>query len=181
MATTLHVTTSPGPILAAIARHRAAFDAFQVAPEGRPTDLADIEMREALSALLVTPCGSRFGCLALLTHLRWWLIEETDFADDYAPEYGIAASRALDLTLFLGEHAPRVVAALPAPALAARLSTATTPVLTEPGETWCHVSPLRPDTAHVRAPRVIDAIGEVVAAIVLIAGGAVLTALATLA
>lgn len=49
------------------------------------------------------------------------------------------------------------------------------------GEPWRFASPVRPDTTHVRALRVIDTIGETVAGLVLIAGGAVLTALATLA
>ncbi|MDP4026681.1 hypothetical protein Q8W71_29165 [Methylobacterium sp. NEAU 140] len=38
-------------------------------------------------------------------------------------------------------------------------------------EPWEAVQPVRPDTAHVRAPRFIDLAGELLTAIAIIAGG----------
>ncbi|KQO94035.1 hypothetical protein ASF33_14790 [Methylobacterium sp. Leaf92] len=38
-------------------------------------------------------------------------------------------------------------------------------------ENWQAVAPVRPDTAHVRAPRFLDLGGELISALVLIAGG----------
>lgn len=67
------------PIHAAIARHRAAYDAFQVAPEGTPSVEASNEYDAASDALVSTACATRFGALALLTHLRWWLADEAEF------------------------------------------------------------------------------------------------------
>ena len=47
-------------------------------------------------------------------------------------------------------------------------------------EPWQAVTPIRPDTAHSRSLRFLDAAGELLAAIVIIGGGMVLTGLATL-
>ena len=90
------------PIHAAIARHRAAYDAFQVAPEGTPSVEANDEYDAASDALVSTACATRFGALALLTHLRWWLADEAEFKAGHQPAYGLAEARAADLTLFLG-------------------------------------------------------------------------------
>ncbi|WCS24461.1 hypothetical protein LOK46_25555 [Methylobacterium sp. NMS14P] len=38
-------------------------------------------------------------------------------------------------------------------------------------EAWEAVAPIRPDTAHVRAPRFLDLAGELATAAVIIAGG----------
>ncbi|KAB1071550.1 hypothetical protein F6X51_19605 [Methylobacterium planeticum] len=38
-------------------------------------------------------------------------------------------------------------------------------------EPWHAVAPVRPDTAHVRAPRFLDMAGDLVSAFVIIAGG----------
>lgn len=38
-------------------------------------------------------------------------------------------------------------------------------------EDWQAVVPVRPDTAHVRAPRFLDLGGELISALVIIAGG----------
>lgn len=38
-------------------------------------------------------------------------------------------------------------------------------------EAWEAVEPVRPDTAHVRAPRFLDLAGELVTAVLIIAGG----------
>ncbi|WP_345822919.1 hypothetical protein ABC766_32090 (plasmid) [Methylobacterium fujisawaense] len=52
----------------------------------------------------------------------------------------------------------------------------------QPGaiEPWEAVAPVRPDTAHSRSLRFLDATGELLAAVAIIAGGMVLTGLATL-
>ncbi|KAB1075462.1 hypothetical protein F6X53_24915 [Methylobacterium soli] len=47
-------------------------------------------------------------------------------------------------------------------------------------EAWKAVSPVRPDTTHVRALRFLDVGGELLAAFVLIAGGAGVVGLASL-
>lgn len=97
------------PILAAIQRHRAAFDAFQVAPEGKPSLIANDEYDAATEALVATPSATRFGALALLAHLRWWLAEEVKFAAGHQPGYRLAQARAGDLTLFFGTNLPPVL------------------------------------------------------------------------
>ncbi|NEU14952.1 hypothetical protein G3T14_23170, partial [Methylobacterium sp. BTF04] len=63
-------------------------------------------------------------------------------------------------------------------------SAATTPPNEPlPGEVepWQAVAPIRPDTAFVRSPRLLNGLGEAFAALVLIGGGALLVGLATLA
>ncbi|WP_342111772.1 hypothetical protein [Methylobacterium sp. SI9] len=47
-------------------------------------------------------------------------------------------------------------------------------------EPWQAVTPIRPDTAHSRSLRFLDATGELLAAVAIIGGGMVLTGLATL-
>nr|WP_267427984.1 hypothetical protein [Methylobacterium sp. GC_Met_2] len=47
-------------------------------------------------------------------------------------------------------------------------------------EPWEAVYPVRPDTAHSRSLRFLDAAGELLAAVAIIGGGMVLTGLATL-
>ena len=47
-------------------------------------------------------------------------------------------------------------------------------------EPWQAVTPIRPDTAHSRSLRFLDATGELLAAVAIIAGGMVLTGLASL-
>ncbi|WP_246696858.1 hypothetical protein [Methylobacterium planeticum] len=106
MATILHDQPQPDPIHAAIARHRAAYDAFQVAPEGILSIEANDEYDAASDALVSTACASRFGALALLGHLRWWLKDEAEFRAGHEPAYSLAEARAADLTLFLGTPLP---------------------------------------------------------------------------
>ncbi|UIY45620.1 hypothetical protein [Methylobacterium radiotolerans] len=52
----------------------------------------------------------------------------------------------------------------------------------QPGaiEPWQAVAPIRPDTAHSRSLRFLDATGELLAAVAIIAGGMLLTGLASL-
>ncbi|MGX9984629.1 hypothetical protein [Methylobacterium fujisawaense] len=75
----LHAFVTPDPIHAAIKRHRAAYDVYQVAPEGTPSVIANDEYDAASDALVSTACATRFGALALVEHLRWWLHQEAEF------------------------------------------------------------------------------------------------------
>lgn len=52
----------------------------------------------------------------------------------------------------------------------------------QPGtiEPWQAFAPIRPDTAHSRSLRFLDATGELLAAVAIIGGGIVLTGLASL-
>jgi hypothetical protein len=94
------------PIHAAIADHRQAWDAFQVAPEGEDTILANDALFETMDTLLAASCATRPGAHALLAHLRWWLAEEAEFAVGYQPAYGRAEARAAELAMLLGAPAP---------------------------------------------------------------------------
>ncbi|MCJ2124349.1 hypothetical protein [Methylobacterium sp. J-077] len=172
-----------------------------MAPEGRPSVIANDEYDAASEALVSTACSTRFGALAFLAHLRWWLTEEADFQDGHQPAYGLAEARAADLTLFLGTPLPPAVIpnAVPLGHAAAGVvrQLAHGPASehhwpedqfcalhdeARPGEDepWRVVMPVRPDTAHVRAPRFLDIAGELLAAAFIIGGGMVLTGLATL-
>ncbi len=91
--------TEPDPILAAIATHRAAYDAFQVAPDGKASILAEEAYREAGDVLVTTACTTPAGAVKLLEHLRWWLAEEVAFADSYGLTYRAAQVRVADLTV----------------------------------------------------------------------------------
>ncbi|MDP4027217.1 hypothetical protein Q8W71_32095 [Methylobacterium sp. NEAU 140] len=183
-----HAFTLPAadPIHAAIVRHRAA---YQVAPEGRPSVEANDEYDAASEAIVTTACTTRFGALALLEHFRWWLREEAAFKAGHQPAYGIAEARAADLTLFLGTNLPPVPLHRAAPQGRLAPPLAVRPVLALdlqrrdtvaalhderlPGEIelWEAVQAVRPDTAHVRAPRFLDLAGELLTAVLLIARG----------
>ena len=182
-----HAFTTPDPIHAAIARHRAAYDAYQVAPEGIASIEANDEYDAASDALVSTSCATRFGALALVGHLRWWLAEEADFKDGHQPAYGLAAARAADLVLFLGTPLPPCVippAPRPLPMVDLRRRDSVAALRDEslPGEDepWRAVAAIRPDTAYVRAPRFLDVAGELLAAVAIIGGGMVITGIATL-
>ncbi|MDO9428403.1 MAG: hypothetical protein Q7T93_16425 [Methylobacterium sp.] len=95
------------PILAAIAQHRQTWDTFQIAPEGDDSLNACCEMADALDVVLATPCATRAGVAALVEHLRWWLVEEAEFADDYQPSYGRAEARIAEIVMLMG--VPRAV------------------------------------------------------------------------
>lgn len=193
-----HVSHASDPIQAAIVRHRSAYDAYQTAPEGQASVIANDEYEAATEALIVTSCASRFGALTLLAHLRWWLAEEAEFSAAHQPSYGIAEARAADLTLFLGTNLPPVAIptatpmgrfkspsssrSLPSWSIYRRRAPMRPPNEILPGEIepWQAVAAVRPDTAFVRALRVMDAAGDFLAAAVIVGGGALLTALATL-
>lgn len=187
-ARSLTIAAINDPIHAAIQRHRAAYDAFQVAPEGEASMHASDDYDAATDAVATTPCATRFGALALLTHLRWWIGEEAEFSAGHQPGYGIAQARVADLTLFLGTNLPPVsipraypqgrmpsVSTRPLPVIDRlhRASDAAQPDEPLPGEgaSWEAVAAVRPDTAFVRARRFMDAGAEFLAAITIIAGG----------
>ena len=90
--------TGADPILAAIATHRAAYDAFQVAPDGEASILAEGAYREAGDVLVTTACTTSAGAMGLLEHLRWWLADDAEFAQAHQPTYGAAQVRVADLT-----------------------------------------------------------------------------------
>ena len=102
MATIPHVPNLKDPILAVIDRHREAWSVFQVALEGGASEAASLETYDSLTALLGASCATRFGSIALLQHLRWWLAEEAVNAPAYGEQWGAARARAADLTIFLG-------------------------------------------------------------------------------
>ncbi|WP_066922865.1 hypothetical protein [Methylobacterium sp. CCH5-D2] len=101
-----HVPTHADPIQGAITDHRKAWAAFQVAPAGNPSLVAEQTLDGTLSTLLLTPCKSRGGAVALLQHLQWWIAEEAPYADSFAPLYAFAETRAADLALFLNAQPP---------------------------------------------------------------------------
>ena len=168
---------------------------FQVAPEGEASEVANLETYDALTALLTTSCATRFGSLALLSHLRWWLAEEAVNAGAYGEDWSVAQARAADLTLFLGT--PPVPAASsnwqPLGRAAARVVSRARlydgPAFDlwasedQPGsiEPWQAVAPIRPDTPYSRSLRLLDGMGEAFAGLSLICGGLVVIGLATLA
>lgn len=203
MATISHTLTSPDPIYVAITCHRTAYDAFQAAPEGAPSYAAFDAYNTACAALVGTPCATRFGALALLTHLRWWMGEEAEFRADYEPAYSLAEVRASDLTLFLGSPlAPAVgrsvdvlAGSLPLAAPSGRLgrplpacdgyhqsapSAPRNEAMPGEAEDAVFIAAARPDTAHVRASRLLTLSGEVLTGLFLICAGAVLTGYASL-
>ena len=123
-----------------------------------------------VSVLLATPCATRAGMFCLVRHLRWWLTEEAVNAEAYRTEDGpnawtIAEAREADLSLCLGvEHVQRLPIALPA------------------GRLIGPVIDLRPAAVAtpIRFARLLSRAGDVVAALVLVAGGVGFTSLATL-
>ncbi|MCJ2098975.1 hypothetical protein [Methylobacterium sp. E-046] len=121
------------PLYAAISAHRAAYDAFQVAPEGEDSELANCEMLDALDALVIAACAfplfSRplpVGTGALLAHLQWWLADEAVNAADYQPNFAILLDRAADLAAVLAEPAnpDPIIAAIAAADMANATHTA---------------------------------------------------------
>ncbi|GJE19539.1 hypothetical protein [Methylobacterium marchantiae] len=104
------VSANRPSVFEAISAHRAAYDAFQVAPDEN-VDLdaaldAQSAMQTALIEMLTTPCVSRPDALALRSHLQWWLADEAESAADYQPAYAIAQARAAELTMLLNGGVP---------------------------------------------------------------------------
>ena len=166
MATILHVPTQSDPIFAAIAAHRAAYDAYQVAPEGKASIIANDDYDAASDDLVASACSTRFGALALLEHLRWWLADEADFRSGHEPAYSIAEARAADLTLLLGD-APSTAVAIPQAAPCGRLGT-------DALASWL------PASQPARLSRCLAVAGDGLTAFLLICGGAFLTGFASL-
>lgn len=149
------------PVLAAIERHSEAWAVFQVARLGADSGRPGGETHAALTALLGTACATRAGAFCLIQHLRWWLAEETPNAGAYGDAWAIARAREADLSKFLGvEPIERRPVALPSGRM---LATAVDP---------------RPAPAVAGGVRAVA--GEALAALILVAGGAFLTAFATL-
>lgn len=145
-----------------------------VAPDGEPSLRAEGALEAALAALLGTPCATRFGGFALLRHLRWWLETESEFSGGYQPGYSIAQAREADLTLFLGsDGVSRIGTALPSgrPSVPAALLA--------PRRSVIEAGPV-PSPALVHLGRAVASAGELLACLVLVAGGCMLTGLASL-
>lgn len=96
----------PDPVLAAINRHQSAYDAFQIAPEGEDSVLAQDEMLDARSELLSTSCATLAGCFALVEHLRWFLVEEAENYGDHDSEWRQIKGREAELAMLLGSRLP---------------------------------------------------------------------------
>ncbi len=161
---TLITRTVPhDPIHAAIERHRAAVEDYQLAP----SLLTNEETDAALHALVVTACATRAGAAALLAHLRTFLKDEAEFAEGWWPSYPMAQARAGDLALLLGADMPPV--AIPPSFPSGQMSPAAVLQL-----------PPRPAAPlHLRVIRSIGAAGELVSAIAIIGVGAWLVGHAT--
>jgi hypothetical protein len=97
------VEQAPDPILAAIAEHQVAYDAFQIAPDGKDAELAQDEMLEARGVLLSTSCVTLAGCFALIEHLRWFIAEEAvNYAETNDQEWRQIMAREAELAMLLG-------------------------------------------------------------------------------
>ncbi|CAA2108976.1 hypothetical protein MBUL_04469 (plasmid) [Methylobacterium bullatum] len=177
------------PILAAIQAHDDAWQAWRAA-RGAQAVGALADMRAALGALVTTPSTTQFGSLALLRHLRWH-IQHDGIMD------ALVLARAGDIarTLHLDFPPSDMPRSQVAPVLRA-LTAASRPASrydgpafsefeaeTPPGsiEPWQAVAPIRPDTPHVRALRILDGMGETLAAVAFVVAGMALVGLATLA
>ncbi|KQS75472.1 hypothetical protein ASG32_27295 [Methylobacterium sp. Leaf361] len=165
-------TPAADPVLSAIDAHAEAWAVFQIAEAGRPSEIAEDAMSLALEELLATPCGSHFGALALVRHLRWLIREEaiTVEADSMLDRFILA--READLSRFAGSDLPPDLLPIASPLgrLAPRVVPSLPPVLAAPqGEPILR-----------RVLRASGLAGEIFAAAVIIGGGAVLTGLASL-
>lgn len=160
------------PVLVAIETHDEAWAVFQVAPGGRPSEVAEDALHLAFENLLATPCLTRVGALALVRHLRWIIREEAIFpeCDDVLGRFALA--READLARFVGSDLPPEY--LPQAAPLGRLAA----------QVVHRLPPVPPATARRPLPgrlaRVTVVAGEALAAVAIIGGGIVLTGLATL-
>ncbi|MCJ2042424.1 hypothetical protein MKK55_26250 [Methylobacterium sp. J-059] len=151
------------PILTAVDRHSEAWSVFQAAPDGEGAIRAEDDADSALMALLGTPCATRGGMLCLIRHLRWFLVEEAPNATAHGDAWAFAQAREGDLSRCLGvEPVRRLPMALPSGRLL--------------GPT-IDLRPPLPPARYVR--RVLAAAGELLTAIAIVAGGSVVTGLAS--
>lgn len=97
-----HALSPADPILPAIRRHVVAWTTYQTTPPDHVTEQIDTTCFASLDALLSTACTTRWGALALLQHLQWWLAEEDVNGTVYGESWRVAKARAADLSLFLG-------------------------------------------------------------------------------
>ncbi|WP_437872010.1 hypothetical protein ACSD7O_07285 [Methylorubrum extorquens] len=149
------------PVLAAIERHSEAWAVVQVARPGAESVQADNEEQAALMALLGTACATRAGAFCLIQHLRWWLAEDAPNAGTYSDASAVARAREADLSKFLGvERLERRPLVLPS------------------GRMLAPVAERSP--APARGGSVLATAGEVLSALIIVAGGACLTGFASL-
>ena len=160
------------PVLAAIDHHAECWAVYQIADAGRPAELAEDALSEALEDLLATPCHSTFGALAMVRHLRWLIREEgiTVEADSLLDRFIFA--READLVRFTGSDLlPEALpVASPLGRLCPRVVPSLPPVLKQP----------QGDPILRRVLRAAGVAGEIFSAFVIIGGGACLVALASL-
>lgn len=94
---------APDPITAALNRHRRAWEAYQVAPEGHHSRAWAYEMSDALDEVLDTPCATLAGCFALVEHLRWFIAEEAvNYAAENGRDWQRVVAREAELSMLLG-------------------------------------------------------------------------------
>lgn len=148
------------PVLAAIEAHSEAWAVFQAAPSGEPALHAKDASDAALMALLGTACATRAGMFCLIRHLRWFLTKETPNAEGHGDAWAIAQAREADLSRCLGlERIERLPSVLPSGRLIGLLID------------------LRPSTVAPAAPirglagRPLSVAGEMLAALIIVAGG----------
>ena len=160
------------PILAAIQAHAEAWSVFQVASAGDASHRAEAALQVALEELLATPCGSQFGALALVRHLRWYAREEAVGLDPDDFFGHLVLMREADLSRFAGSDLPPDMLAVAAPL--GRL----TPVAERRTLPYRTAAPR--EVVRRRLLRASGLAGEVLAAVAIIGGGFILTGLATL-
>lgn len=149
------------PVLAAIERHSEAWAVVQVARRGADSVRTDDELHTALNTMLGTACATRAGAFCLIRHLRWWLSEEAPNAAAYGDAWAVAQAREADLSKFLGvEPIERRPVALPSGRMLAPIA--------------------KQRLALTAAGSVRAVVGDALAALILVAGGAFLTGFATL-
>lgn len=157
------------PVLAAIDAHAEAWAVFQIAASGHPSEIAEDALSVALEDLLATPCGSHFGALALVRHLRWIIREEgiAVEADSLLDRFILA--READLSRFAGSDLPpdAIPVASPLDRLCAHVVPELPPVLRAP----------EGDPILRRVLRAVGVAGELLSALVIIGGGACLVGL----
>ena len=160
------------PVLAAIDRHAECWAVYQIADSGRPSELAEDALSVALEELLATPCGSHFGALALVRHLRWLIREEGIAVQADSLLDQLIMAREADLSRFASSDLPpdALPIASPLGRLLPPVVPSLPPVLRAP----------QGDPILRRALRAAGLAGEVLSACIIIGGGAYLTALASL-
>lgn len=166
-----HRVLPTDPVLAAIDAHAEAWAVLQIADCGRPSEIAEDALSVALEDLLATPCGSAFGALALVRHLRWVIREEGITVEAGSLLDRFILAREADLCRFTGSDFPpdALPVASPLGGLCPRVVPELPPVLRAP----------EGDPILRRVLRAAGVAGEVFSAAVFIGGGAWLVGLAS--